>query len=198
MDHTIKDIVLLNSITNLDYVDLRNLSYVDKSFSSICENNLLFKGILAITIPNVVFKMNVTKILKSLDNQIQKLINRHYPDLPIWVNIELFMIHMKKKIYKNLARNINDTLDGYLETTGQFYRSMFKKDGSIKIKLDKSFLAFALISNEYEEPRYDDDINLRTPVIILSKDFFNYLMSALGKYEDYQEAQHIIEKVLFF
>ncbi len=111
---TFKNIALLNDyLIQLDYVDLRNLCRTDQSFKSICDDDSVIKGILAETISNVVFKMNVATLMKKLNNQIEKLINFHYSDLPVWVNVELFMISMKKKIYTNLAISINNHLDGY-------------------------------------------------------------------------------------
>ena len=71
---------------------------------------------------------------------------------------------------------------------------MFKKN--LKIKLYKSSLAFALISNLFEEPHYDD-INLNENKILLSKEFVEYLMTAMNGYIDYRTRQPIIEKVLF-
>ncbi len=192
----LKDILLPPYLAQLDYTDLRNLCRTNKEYN-ICDDDMVIKNILAITMPNVVFKMNVAKLLKSLDDQIEKLINIHYFDLPRWVNHELFMIDMKKKIYYNLAERLNDTLDANCDANGKFDKEMFSKDGSLKIKLSKSFLAFALVSNEFEEPDYDDDVELDENEIVLSKRFVKYLMTALGVYENYRQAQPIIKNVLF-
>lgn len=194
---TIKDIVLLNYVIELDYVDLRNLCKTDKSFASICDDDLLIKGILAITLPNIVFKMNVASLLKSLDNKIEKLLSIHYFDLPKWVNVELFRIKMKKKIYHNLAERINNTLDEYHKGNGKFSKEMLSKNGSLTIRLNKEFLAFALVSNQFNSPDYDDEVDLEANDITLSKEFVHYLMTALGRYKDYHSAQPIIKEVLF-
>lgn len=190
-----KDIVLLNDyLIQLDYVDLRNLCRTDKSFESICDDEII-KGILAETIPNVVFKMNVAKLLKNLDNQIEKLINIHYPDMPVWVNKELFMISFKKKIYNNLAEKLNDLLSDHVNK-GKFVKEMYNADESMTVMVNKSFLAFALISNDFDEPD-DDDINLYTNDITLSKEFVKYLLAAVLPYKSYRDAMPIIEKLLF-
>lgn len=193
---TIKDIVLLNYVANLDYVDLHNLCITDKSFHAAC-NDEMMKGILAITLPNVVFKMNVSKLLKELDEKIDSLIHLHYTELPKWVNEEMFYLDMKRKVYLNLVEQINMTLDGYHEGKGKFDKDMLLKDGSLKVELHKEFLAFALVSNEFEPPDYDDEIDLHGNYIILSKNFFIYLMTAIGKYKDYHQARPLIRAALF-
>ena len=147
----LKDILLPSYLAQLDYTDLRNLCRTNKEYN-ICDDDMVIKNILAITIPNVVFKMNVAALLKALDDQIEKLINIHYFDLPRWVNPEMFMIDMKKKIYNHLAERLNETLDANLGANGKFDKEMLSRNGSLKIKLYKPFLAFALVSNEFEEP----------------------------------------------
>ena len=116
---TMTDILLPTYLVQLDYTDLRNLCRTSKDYN-LCDND-------------VIFKMNVAQLLKTLDNQIEKLMNVHYFELPSWVNVELFMIGMKKKIYYNLAENINMTFDENL-IKGKLDKDRLNKDGSLIVK----------------------------------------------------------------
>ncbi len=189
-------ILIPTYIAQLDYVDLRNLCKTKKLYATVCDD-LSIKSILTITIPNIVFKMNVAKLLKELDNKIEKLINIHYFNMPKWVNVELFTIEMKKKIYYNLAKKLNFTLHENLDSRGKFAVNMLRDDGSLKLNLYNESLAFALISNEFYIPDFDSDIDLHENYIVLSGEFLEYLMTALGRYQNYYQAKPIIKNILF-
>jgi hypothetical protein len=103
---------------------------------------------------------------------------------------------MKKKIYFTLAENINFKLDDYYYN-GKYGEEMLSENGSLKIDLYKAPLAFALISNEFEEPDYDDEIKLHGNKIVLSRIFVKYLMAAIGDYGSYRQAKPFIENALF-
>lgn len=138
---TFKDIVwIADLLILLDYVDLNNLSRTNRSCLSIC-NDQTIKQILSVVVPNVVFNMNVSPLLKKLDCQIFQLIDMHY-DLPEWVHREKFFIHMKKKVYANLTECIN-------ENSERINKNWPKKQ---EVELWKPILAFALVSNMYEKP----------------------------------------------
>ena len=95
------------TISRLDYVDMINLCQSDKYLSYICNDNTILRQILLITIPNLYISTNydIAKALKELYNNINSLVIINYPEdlyYPKWINRELLINDMIKKVYIDL------------------------------------------------------------------------------------------------
>jgi hypothetical protein len=93
------DTLPIDYLTHLHYIDLLNLCQTNKKLNSIYNNNML-RDILAFR-TDVIFpkSINITKILKKLDNTLLDTIRTYYPTFPVWINKELFYIEHRKTMY---------------------------------------------------------------------------------------------------
>ncbi len=111
--HSLYDITTKNIVyyESLDYVDLKNLCDINKNFSNICKNNTLLRQIAFDTIPNLQLPPNydISTPLNDLYNEIVKLVVLNYPPkmfYPKYINRELLLEEMKKKVYYDLSSRI--------------------------------------------------------------------------------------------
>lgn len=136
-------------------------------------------------------------LIKAVNSQLHDLIKVHYFDLPEWVNEELFIKSFMKKMRVNLAEGILTKIQDYTEmrkNKPRLSRDFYENNGSVIIELsNRSSMAFALVSNEYEEPGYDDEIMLNEYQIILSRKMIKYIIDKItldfDGFDKYQAAK---------
>jgi hypothetical protein len=95
----------------LDFVDLKNLSYVSTPFLALCTNNEILKQIAIANISDLTLPINydISKPLNELYNAISKLATRNYPvfmKYPKYINRELLINEMIKKVYFDLSSQL--------------------------------------------------------------------------------------------
>lgn len=183
-------------LSHLNYVDLKNLSVSNVSFKNIL-SNLSLKTILFNKL-NIQVKENVSDLMKELDDKIDALLKIHYVDFPRWINQKLFLHDQKARIYESLPYAFYIKLQDYhVYKTETFYEEMYEPDISLTIELSKALLAFPFVSNEFEEPDYDDIIPIHSTSLNLSKQFVEYLMNNMGKFIHWKDMEKRLE-ILFF
>lgn len=189
---SLHDIEKKTFILHLDYVDLTNLCRANKAFN-VCNDEML-KYRLSINL-GIIFpkNMNVAKLMRELDHKIVKFIHLHYT-LPSWVNTELFMIDRKKKIYNNLAERFVNELEGYFLPDKTIDQDFYNNKS---VPLSNHLTAFVIVSDQYVEPDYDDEIEIHENKITLSKSFVKYLMYGIGNNRDYHDLIKIVNYLLF-
>lgn len=166
----------INYLARLDYVDIINLSLVNKQYSILGHNKTL-KDIIALR-GNLILptNINIAKLLKELDDEISKLINYHYDNLPRWVNRELFMIDFKKYIRDIFIICLSQTLEGcHIFETKIFHKDLFNDDGTVTINLHKQYFTLPLTSSEYRGYNYDDEVPIDNIQLTISKQLINFI-----------------------
>lgn len=140
---------------------------------------------------------DVQDMIKVVNSQLRDLIKIHYFDLPEWVNEELFTASLMKKMIVNLSEGILTKMQDYTEiykNKPRLSRDFYENDGSAIVELaNRNSMAFALVSNEFVEPDYDDEITLHEYQIILSRKTIKYIIDKItldiSGFDKYQAAK---------
>lgn len=89
---------------------------------------------------------NKQKVINEVGVEVDRLLNIHYPDdeQPEWIDKEMFKKVYRKRILESALSGFICCLDDYSENS------------PLTVDIDKSILAFALVSMEFEEPDSDN------------------------------------------
>lgn len=127
----------IDYLSKLNYIELKNLSYTNKKFVTICNDNSMLRNILynkndKINLPP---NYNIATAVNELYNLIREFIHKDYPDdkYPKWVNVELFMDEIKRYTYDKLFVSLINYL--YVK-----YRLDEKLDNIITLDIHQSFI----------------------------------------------------------
>lgn len=190
----------IDYLTRLNYPDLKNLFLTCKYFSTICSNQSLKDILFLKTQIQLPVHIDINEIMKNVDYDIMTLIYSHYPDLPRWVNQELFLVDFSRDIYQNLIDTIMEILEDNLNYENKtFDNNLYCEVGTFNIELWKAGLAFALCSDWYD---IHEDVILENNLIILSKELVEYIMFGVNYYLsnnefDRWDCYRLVEQMLF-
>lgn len=146
---------------------------------------------------------DIQDMIKTVNTQLYNLIKIHYFDFPEWVNEDLFMECFMKKMRVNLVEGILTKIQDYTVSRGNKLRlsqHFYQNDGSVIVDLEnRSSMAFALVSNEYVEPDYDDNIELHEYQIVLPQKLINNIINKItlniSGHDKYQSAKNALVKL---
>lgn len=125
----------IDYISNLDYIDLRNLCSTNKQFATVCKDNTILRSILYNSNKYIKLPPNfdIAGALDELWHLIRDIIDDQYPTLNdiTWINKKEFINQQRRFYYNSIYVALLNMMadDGYNETT--FYQG-------IKLFINKS------------------------------------------------------------
>lgn len=160
----------IDYLYHLDYVDIKSLSFANKDFNIMLNDDTTLKNILYEQCNNYIYlppKFPILKALNELYNIITVFTYKLYPDdmkWPRWINIEMFRNDLKRNIYSNLYYKITDLL--YCDRNDILDMNLIIDKMKI-INLDKIELIFPFCA-------YNDDFYLTDTNICENKFYLNF------------------------
>lgn len=182
----------------MDYVDLKNMCINTYYNDKICNNNTLLRQILYNTTDHLYLSpnINVANALNDLYDVIIFLINNNYPPdmyYPKWVNRELLIDDMIRKIYVSLYHKITNIL---------YNININKKDNIvdfivdvinnklIKVKINKALISFPFSAIEAGGVELRTESNIKNNpylkyvenILIIPQSFRDYIITPIIKW----------------
>lgn len=144
-----------NYLSNLNYLEIRNLCQTNKHYFTICEDNTILRQLIYKRNPAVLISpnYNIAKTLKEFYGKIDDLFTDNFDlkSLPDYIIPDKFQRTHSKFLLNVFIDDLSDYLDGSIDY----------KDGNIEfpnsIKLNR-FLVGVPFSSEYVDYAYDDEI----------------------------------------
>lgn len=199
---------------HLDYVDYKSLSFINKEFSKLLDNDEVLRNILYEQCNNDIYlpaNFPISEALNELYNQITKFTYKLYPNnlpylkYPKWINMDYFRNDLIRNIYSCIYDKIVDILynngngflstNSFMDTIKIIYLDQLELVFPFCAYNDENYLHQTNIKNNKFYQHFD--LKLHLPDRTLS--YFRYIFEYLSnKYSEYnREIEDNLLSILF-
>lgn len=177
----------INYLSKLDYVDISNLSRVNKFFDNTCNDNEFLRNLLYVKNINMELPLDfdINLAMKDIDYQMEKIYSLNYPfDMifPKWIDKKLFKEHMKRVIYVEIYFGLNGIIYDHL--TKNIDVSNINEIYISRSRISLTFAPKGTYLYCFDDDENQEDFAHVENTIKISECFKNYIIYATNKLYD--------------